>query len=188
MSLPASSTPTDTVTRLINAESAAIPLHLVGYLCRIAQIKYETPPFLVLTIQHDTLFAEIHTLIPWQFSISQRPWAFPAQDLPGDLQNNGNVSPVTPQKKKNSKEPMMHDTILLNVLAIAYILRDNPSIQELTRLIIDLHHHCDDNVCIIVTVIHLLKLNTLSDILDLPSCPSRRKILSKIPRPLLRPF
>jgi hypothetical protein len=64
-----------------------------------SQLTVLNAPFFVLTIQHDTLFAEIHTSIPWQFSITQRPWAFPAQDLPNDLQSNGNVSPqVTPQK------------------------------------------------------------------------------------------
>ena len=70
------------------------------------------------------------------------------QDLPGDLQNTANVSlspaTTTPQKKFKKTNDIRHD---INVLAMTYILKDNPIIKELICLIIALRDQRDDNVC-----------------------------------------
>ena len=70
------------------------------------------------------------------------------QDLPGDLQNTATVSlsstTTTPQKKFKKTNDTRHD---ISVLAISYILKDNPIIQELICLIIGLRDQRDDNVC-----------------------------------------
>jgi hypothetical protein len=70
------------------------------------------------------------------------------QDLPGDLQNTATVSlssaTTTPQKKFKKTNDTRHD---IGVLAMTYILKDNPIIQELICLIIGLRDQRDDKVC-----------------------------------------
>ena len=70
------------------------------------------------------------------------------QDLPGDLQNTATVSlssaTTTTQKKFKKTNDTRHD---ISVLAMTYILKDNPIIQELICLIIGLRDQRDDNVC-----------------------------------------
>ena len=70
------------------------------------------------------------------------------QDLPGDLQNTATVSlssaTTTPQKKFKKTNDTRHD---ISVLAMTYILKDNPIIQELICLIIGLRDQRDDKVC-----------------------------------------
>jgi hypothetical protein len=52
--------------------------------------------------------------------------------------------PPTSQKKFKKSNDAQHD---ISVLAMTYILHDNPTIQELIRLIITLHDRDDGAVC-----------------------------------------
>ena len=69
------------------------------------------------------------------------------QHLPGDLHSATNPlgSPTTSQKKFKKSNDARWD---MNVLAMTYILQDNPTIRELIRLIIGLNDHDDSGkVC-----------------------------------------
>jgi hypothetical protein len=67
----------------------------------------------------------------------------------GDLQSTTNLnvrvssSPTTSQKKFKKSDDVRHD---ISVLAMTYILQDNPTIQDLIRLIIGLNDRNDDKV------------------------------------------
>ena len=65
------------------------------------------------------------------------------QHLPGDL--HGTTSSPTSQKKFKKSNDARWD---MSVLAMTYILQDNPTIRELIRLIIGLNDHDDSGkVC-----------------------------------------
>lgn len=70
------------------------------------------------------------------------------QSLPGNLHSATNPlgSPsTTPQKKFKKSNDARRD---MNVLAMTYILQDNPTFRELIRLIIGLNDHDDSGrVC-----------------------------------------
>ena len=72
------------------------------------------------------------------------------QSLPGDLYSTTNPlsSPsTTSQKKFKKSNDARHD---VKVLAMTYLLQDNPTIRELIRLIIGLNDHDDSGkVCTI---------------------------------------
>lgn len=67
----------------------------------------------------------------------------------GDLHSTTNLnvrvnsSPTTSQKKFKKSDDIRHD---LGVLSMTYILQDNPTIQDLVRLIIGLNDRNDDKV------------------------------------------
>ena len=67
--------------------------------------------------------------------------------LPGDVHSAANPvsSPSTSQKKFKKSDDARRD---MSVLAMTYILRDNPKIRELVRLIVGLNDRDDsDKVC-----------------------------------------
>ena len=93
------------------------------------------------------------------------------QDLPGDLQNTATVSSssvtTTPQKKFKKTNDTRHD---ISVLALTYILKDNPMFQELICLIISLRDQRDDKACKICKPYESLTISTwrqLSETLNL---------------------
>ena len=67
------------------------------------------------------------------------------QSLPGDLHGAMNPPLTSSQEKfKKSKDARLD----MSVLAMTYILQDNPTIQQLIRLIIGLNDHNDSGkVC-----------------------------------------
>ena len=67
------------------------------------------------------------------------------QSLPGDLHGATNPpSPSSQEKFKKSKDARRD----MSVLAMTYILQDNPTIRQLIRLIIGLNDHDDSGkVC-----------------------------------------
>ena len=60
-------------------------------------------------------------------------------------QSTTNVPPAIPPQKQFKKSNDVRRDI--SVLAMTYILQDNPAIQELILLIIGLHDHDDNKVC-----------------------------------------
>ena len=103
-----------------------------------------------------------HGLTGWLIFLRSHHMAFPnvltkgrtafrkstPQDPPGDFQNTGNVSvssaTTTPQKKFQKSNDARRD---MKVLAMTYILQDNPTMQEIIRLIIGLRDQYDEKVC-----------------------------------------
>ena len=75
------------------------------------------------------------------------------QSLSGDLQsvtNSLRSSSTTSKKKFKKSNDVQRD---MSVLAITYILQDNPTIRELIHLIIGLNHHDDSGkVCTTILV------------------------------------
>ena len=66
------------------------------------------------------------------------------QHLPGDL-HGATSSPTTSQKRFKKSNDARRD---MSILAMTYILQDNPTIRELIRLIIGLNDHDDSGkVC-----------------------------------------
>ena len=67
------------------------------------------------------------------------------QSLPGDLHSATSPSSTASQKKFKKSNDARRD---MSVLAMTYILQDNPTIRELIRLIIGLNDHDDSGkVC-----------------------------------------
>ena len=67
------------------------------------------------------------------------------QSLPGNLHTSSATNPLaspstTSQKKFKKSNDVRRD---MSVLAMTYILQDNPTIRELIRLIIGLNNHDD---------------------------------------------
>ena len=68
------------------------------------------------------------------------------QSLPGDLHSATNAPSTASQKKFKKSNDARRD---IGVLAMTYILQDNPTIRELIRLIIRLNDNDDScKVCI----------------------------------------
>ena len=74
------------------------------------------------------------------------------QSLPGDTENATNSSPLTISQKRFKKSNDARCD--MSVLAMTYILQDNPTIRELIHLIIGLNDH-DDSAKVCSTVYNL---------------------------------
>jgi hypothetical protein len=85
-----------------------------------------------------------HRLLSGLLNKGRRLFRNTSAPIPSDLQIPSPAASSGSQTKFKKGNDARHD---ISVLAMSYILQDNPTIQELIRLIIDVHDRDDGRVC-----------------------------------------